>query len=275
VDGAFDETWPVITQTLQRIQAICPMTFNRIVYSKSKLEERGMSIEAVKAGRKEAEESKTGILQFASLSSPLVERERDERIFPAFLKADERGAWLRTALINAVQDYPDFRLSHRYMPFRVSYYKRLSFISQRRGGYEQETVVKVGRFYAYIKNQQEITKQNTTNSDHTVLGQLEGLLQFNEGPVPLFFAVFKKLEVIGNDRVIKQATVHRSVRGSEPDYDKYTAGFELVEVERIVHGNEHVMPYKGLDPADNDISTSINTETQQLWWRSPWYTKSY
>lgn len=86
---------------------------------------------------------------------------------------------------------------------------------------------------------------------------------------------------------MKQVTIYSTVADTMATIDskQYFAGFDLVPIENMIHYNEHVIRYNGLDPrtsSDNDDRNeeytgkhSIRVPNRILWWRSPWYTRKY
>ncbi|RPA83910.1 hypothetical protein BJ508DRAFT_304432 [Ascobolus immersus RN42] len=275
VDGSYEEQWPDITAKLREIQLTCPRTFNRIVTNKTKLEERGVDSDTIKSRQEEAEDTTTGgLINFGILRGPLVLKKRNTRLFPAIVR---QGDWLRTELSKQLQDMHEHAIPLNYKPFRVGYYKRLSFISQRRGRFEQDMVLKAGRFYAYVDDNDN-DHDNTPSREPPNIGILEAFLEYKEALDPLHFAVFRRLSKLTTDRVLHQCTLYTSISDStatDPNFTTFSKGFELVPVDNIIHANEHVIEFKGLDPTTITNLRQKDTAGKRIWWRSPWYTKSY
>lgn len=301
VEGAYETDYLPITNMLRSIRATCPILFRRIVQDMCSIDENddskkrkdeeldqesaaqqdkgaaqdGVSVScdmgAVTDKVAPTDETifedpialENGIPSEPRMIAPIRETSRNTKAFPTRLK---KGDWMRGLVEDALSLSPLDRLPPTYPTFNVRYYKKFSVMSMRAGGHRKRFVFRNDRPYGIYED------------GLVSFGFIDAFLEVSEGLKPLHFAIVRKLRPLQQDRVLDVDIFRSPPRvllkcdSSNDQFDKET--FRLVDVNKLVHRCEHFLPYKGLDPSTSRVAKS-KADRANLWWRSPWYRRSY
>lgn len=241
INGAFMDTHETITQTLRKIQNISPRIFGTIA---------PVSLIAQKGGiGYDGEELPCAIPYIQCLRMGLKIKQADLPSFaPVWAKP---STWIRGALKQIYNTNPRSHLPPTLGAFRITYYKRITFVSLQETG--------SGEKYHVFKT------NNMAEFQGGLCGKIISFFKANICGILDYFILIQPLYFHHRDRVL-DSSVWRIGATSISATDMPV----VVPLMYLEHVHPMFIPYAPIEDAHGN---SIPQE--ELIWRNDWYTRRY
>lgn len=238
LDGAFedDPIWKPITESLRWMQQVTPRVFGPIA---------PISLIAQKGGLdRNGDELPCAIPNINCLRMGLQIKKAELPDYAPTWAAP--STWIRRALNQIYGTNPSTALPPNMGAFRLTYYKRISFVSKSQSNRDHFHVFKT---------------QNMVRFQGGLYGRIISFFVANIYGVADYFCLINPLVFHANDRVM-QSSIWR-IAGTDKDHDMPV----VVPLMYLEHEHPMFVPYAPVE--------QVTKPPQEQFWQNDWYTRHY
>lgn len=239
INGAFMDTHETVTTTLRRIQNVSPRIFGSIAPISLVAEKGGLACNG--------QELPCAIPDIRCLRMGLQIKQADLPSYAPTWAAP--STWIRGALDQIYNTSPQSKLPPTMCAFRLTYYKRISFVSLR-GDSERYHVFK---------------RDNMAQFQGGLQGRIINFFQANILGASDYFCLVHPLIYHGVDRVMKSTIWKIGAMTISSDHMPV-----VVPLMYLEHIHPMFVPYAPVEETD-----TASIKSSEFVWRNDWYTRRF